>query len=131
MRLLCVDSAAPIIGPCGECVAAPLDGGTHFRREADQIPNVVQRQQPETQQLPRDEQMAQVAARIRRARLAVTARVQWPVVGAVGGVPNVQRAFRCKRRAVAPAARWCDAVEQIDAALDRGDEIRGKPTPIR
>src|SRR6266568_9312062 len=70
-----VIAAAPVIGPCGECVAAPLNGGAHFRREADQIPHVVQRQQPQTEQLARDEQMAQISARIRRTRLTVTARV--------------------------------------------------------
>src|SRR6266404_943627 len=73
-------AAAPIIGPCGERVAAPLNGGSHLRREADQIANVVQRQQPKPEQLARHEQMAQIAARIDRTRLAVAARVQRPLI---------------------------------------------------
>src|SRR5882724_5000862 len=68
-------AAAPVIGPCGERVAAPLNGGSHLRREADQIANVVQRQQPQSEELARHEQMAQIAARIRRTGLAVAARV--------------------------------------------------------
>src|SRR5213594_4381728 len=86
-------AAAPVIGPCGERVAAPLNGGSHLRREADQITNIMQRQQPQSEQLARDEQMAQVSARIGRARLAVTARVQRPVVGPAGGIANVHGAF--------------------------------------
>src|SRR5882762_9852137 len=93
-------AAAPVIGPCGERVAAPLNGGSHLRREADQIANVMQRQQPQPEQLARDEQMAQVSARIGRARLAVTAWVQRPVIGPVGGIANVHVAFWRVGRAV-------------------------------
>src|SRR6266513_2751793 len=71
--------------------------------------------------------MAEVAARIRRARLTVTTGVERAVVGAVRGVADVQRSLRCERRAIAAAARRRHAVEQIDAALDRGDKIRGEP----
>src|SRR3989442_15350575 len=74
-------AAAPVIGPCGERVAAPLNGGSHLRREADQIANIMQRQQPQSEQLARDEQVAQGSPRIRRARFTVAARVQRPVVG--------------------------------------------------
>src|SRR5579859_8285656 len=71
--------------------------------------------------------MPQVAARIRRARLTIAARIERPVVRAVRRVPNVERAVRRERRAVAPATRRGDAVEQIDAALDRRHEIFWKP----
>src|SRR6266540_1730097 len=62
--------------------------------------------------------------RMRRTRLTVAARVQWPVVGPVGGIANVHGAFRCVGRPIAPAARGRDAVEQVHTALYRGDEIR-------
>src|SRR3989441_7516402 len=75
-------AAAPVIGPCGERVAAPLNGGSHLRREADQIADIVHRQQPQSEQLTRDEQVAQVAPPIRRARFTVAARVQPPLVPA-------------------------------------------------
>src|SRR5467141_72595 len=120
-------AAAPVIGPCGERVAAPLNGGSRLRREADQIANIVQRQQPQSEQLARDEQMTQVSPRIRRARLAVAARVQRPVVGPVGGIANVHGAFWRVRRAVAAAAGGGDTVEQVHAPLYRGDQIRRKP----
>src|SRR5712672_404269 len=98
-------AAAPVVGPCGQRVAAPLNGGSHLRREADQIANVVQRQQPQSEELARHEQMAQIAPRIRRTRLTVAARVQRPVVGPVGGIANVHGAFWRVGRAVAAAAR--------------------------
>src|SRR2546421_10640982 len=71
-------AAAPVIGPCGERVAAPLNGGSHLRREADQIANIVQRQQPQSEQLTRDEQGSQGSPRIRRARFTVAAPVPPP-----------------------------------------------------
>src|SRR2546422_11667968 len=73
-------AAAPVIGPCGERGAAPLNGGSHLRPAAGQIANVVQRQQPQSEQLARDEQKAQGSARIGLARLAATARVQRAVI---------------------------------------------------
>src|SRR2546422_2481718 len=47
------------------------DRGPHLGGEPDQIANVVQRQQPQPQQLLRHEQVAQVAAGERGAALAI------------------------------------------------------------
>src|SRR5258705_5161274 len=88
-------AAAPVVGPCGERVAAPLNDGSHLRREADQIANILQRQQPQPEQLAPDEQVAQVAPRIRRTRLTVAARGHWSVAGPAGGTANVHVTFRC------------------------------------
>src|SRR6185295_2591734 len=129
MLLPCVGSGgarAPILGPARERVAAALDDGAHFRREPNQIADVVERQQAQSEQLARDEQMPQVSARIRRACLTVTARVQGAVVRPELRVANVERSVRRECRAVAPAARGRDAVEQVYAALDRRDEILWK-----
>src|SRR4029077_16383719 len=76
--------------------------------------------------LTRDEQVPQVSPRIRRARLTVAARIQWPVVGPVGGGANVPLAFWRGGRAVAAAARGGHTVEQVHTTLYRGDQIRRK-----
>src|SRR5262245_53707197 len=106
--LPCVGSGggarAPIFGPARERVTAPLNDGAHFRCKTDQVADVVQRQQSQAEQLARDEQMPQVTARIRRARLAVTARIQRAVVRPELRVANVERSVRRKSRAVASPA---------------------------
>jgi hypothetical protein len=88
-----VVTAAPIIGPACERISAALNHRAHLGGEADQIPDVVQRQQPQPQQLAGDEQVPQVPARVGRARLAIAARIQRALVGAERGVADVQRAI--------------------------------------
>src|SRR5213079_122396 len=118
-------AASPFSGPPRESSGA--DRGAHLPGEPYQEPHVVQRQQPKSQQLFGHEQVPQVAARERGARLAIARRVERPRVVAVLGVADVHRAVGRERRTVAPVARGRDAVEQVEAALHCRDEVLGEP----
>src|SRR5881398_3392063 len=83
-------AASPFSGPPRESSGA--DRGAHLPGEPYQEPHVVQRQQPKSQQLFGHEQVPQVAARERGARLAIARRVERPRVVAVLGVADVHRA---------------------------------------
>src|SRR5439155_25473960 len=82
--------AAPLPGPGGE--GFPPDRGSHLTREPDQVTNVVQRQQPESQQLLGHEEMAEIAARERGAGLAIAGRVERARIVAVRRVADVDGA---------------------------------------
>src|SRR6266487_636057 len=69
--------AAPPLGS-PPCEPARADGSLHFVREPNQVPHIVQRQEPQPQQLLRDEQVPEVAAREGSAGLAVARLVQGP-----------------------------------------------------
>src|ERR1044071_2451011 len=71
LLLSLVVAAPPVVGPHRVCITAALNRGTHLRRQADQIPHVVQRQQAQTEQLAGHEQMPQIPARVRRARFTI------------------------------------------------------------
>src|ERR1041384_828888 len=105
-------AAPPLGGP--PCEPARADRSLHLVREPNQIPHIVQRQEPQPQQLLRDEQVPEVAAREGGAGL-----VQRPRILAVPGVADVHRAIVREGGAVAAVAGGRDAVEQIDAALHR------------
>src|SRR5438034_10657772 len=110
-------AAAPFGGP--PCEPALADDRLHLVREPNQVPHIVQRQEPQPQQLLRDEQVPEVAAREGGAGLAVARLVQRPRILAVLGVANVHRAVGREGGAVAAVAGGRDAVEQIDATLHR------------
>src|SRR5690348_6566393 len=66
--------APPLGGPAGEVSGA--NGGAHRAREPGQEPDVVQRQQSQTEKLFGPEQVPQVPARVRGAGLAIALGVE-------------------------------------------------------
>src|SRR6185295_66145 len=69
-------TAAPVVGPRGQGAIPLPDRRAHLLGEPDQVSDVVQRQQPQSQQLVRHEQVAQVTPRVRGTGLAVAGRVE-------------------------------------------------------
>ena len=92
--------------------------------EVQQDGEVVVREQPRAQHLVGAEQVREIGARERRAdRCSRSAESSGAKSRVNGGIADVEFARARHRAAVASAARRIDAVEHVDAAVDRVDQI--------
>src|SRR6185437_10263016 len=87
---------------------------------------IVKRKEAEAEDLPADEQMAQIRAAESRAGGAIAVPVQRAGVGAQLGALDIEPAVVGEDGARAPHARRGDAIEQVDASPNAFDEVFGE-----
>src|SRR6185437_4083273 len=116
----------------GEPVAAPRvqrpsrDRGARLAHEGTQEMYIVQGEKAESQDFIGREQMPEVCAAEAEARGAVTRLVDRPGVQAQARIAHIEPAVARERGAGPAHARGRDAVEEIDAAPYRLNEISRK-----
>src|ERR1041384_7659105 len=102
-------SREPIAAPRVDVPA--LNGGTRVAHQANEEMYIVQGQQAKAEDLVRGVEVPEVGAREPRARGAVAALVQRPLVRAELGALDVEPPVGGERRAVAAHARGSHTVE--------------------
>src|SRR5512146_3521688 len=105
------------------------DAAARLLAQPDEEADVVNRDQPEREHILDHEEMAEVAARERRAGLAIARRVERLLRALERRALHVHPAGRQPGGAVAPVARGGHAVKQIHAPRDSVEQSRGKPDP--
>src|SRR6476646_4977323 len=90
---------------------------------------IVQGQQAQAEYLVGDEEVPDVGTAESHAGGAIAVGGKRSRIGAILRPLDVETSVAHEYRSIAAHARWCDAVEQIDAAPDRFDQILGEPDP--
>src|SRR5262249_41403308 len=119
-----VMSLEPFAAPSLECPVH--DVRARLLAEPDEKADVVQRDQPQAEHVLDHEQMPEVAARIRGARLAVALGVERLDRAFESGPPHVDPAGGQPSGPVAAVPGSGDAVEQVNATRDALQQIGGE-----
>src|ERR1051325_11666295 len=84
---------------------------------------IVQRRESQSKNLLHLEEMAQVRPREMAARVTSAFGIDGPAVETVPRVRDIHPAVRCEEHRVPAVARRKDAVEHVDAPLDRFEQV--------
>ena len=117
-------SLEPVAAPCLE---GPINNSCAcLFTETNEKSHVVERDEPQTEHVLDHEQVTQVAPRIRGTRLAVALGIERLDRPFESRAPHIDSARRQPSGAVTTIPRGSHAVEQVDAAGDALQQIRGE-----
>ena len=88
---------------------------------------IVQGEEAQAEYFFGHEEVPDVGSAESRAGGAIALRVEWARIGTELGPLDVESSIPGESRAVSPHPCWSDAVEEIDTAANRLDQVLGEP----